>query len=102
MIFSVPSSIFVEVLLKMVDKENVAVKPSLKFVCGGVSASVWDNPVKDSNGESFISRKVSFEKSYKDKDGEWCHSQSFDLSDIPKLKSVLDRLDVDVNVLKFD
>lgn len=86
----------------MVDKEKVVSKPSLKFVCGGVSASVWDNPGKDSNGDSFISRKVSLEKSYKDKDGNWCSTQSFDLSDIPKLKSVLDRLDVDVNVLKFD
>lgn len=77
-------------------------KPTVKFVCGGVSASVWDNPVRDSKGETFISRKVSFQKLYKDAAGESQSTQSFDMSDIPKLKSILSRLDVDVNVLKFE
>lgn len=63
-------------------------KPEAKFRAGTVSATVWANQtVKDGQPRTFSS--VSFEKSYKDKDGTWKSTKSLNVTDLPKAVMVL-------------
>ena len=63
-------------------------KPEAKFRAGTVSATVWANQtVKDGQPRAFSS--VSFEKSYKDKDGTWKTTKSLNVTDLPKAVMVL-------------
>ena len=64
-------------------------KPDAKFRAGTISATVWTNQgqTKDSQVKSFSS--VSFEKSYKDKEGNWKATKSLNVHDLPKASLVL-------------
>ena len=53
-------------------------KPAKTFSLGRVRASVWENTTK----EDEIFHTVSFERSYKDKDGKWHNTNSYGLKDI--------------------
>ena len=44
-------------------------QPDKKFKAGAVSATIWANMMKDRQGNSFSIYTVSFERSYKDRDG---------------------------------
>ncbi len=61
-------------------------QPEIKFKAGGIAATVWKNQSKD--GEY---RTVSFERSYKDKDGTWKKTSSLRLNDLPKATVVLNK-----------
>jgi len=64
-------------------------KPDAKFRAGQISATVWTNQgqTKDGNVRTFSS--VSFEKSYKDKEGAWKTTKSLNVQDLPKASLVL-------------
>ena len=53
-------------------------KPAKTFSLGRVRASVWENTTKE--GETF--HTVSFERSYKDKDGKWHNTNSYGAKDL--------------------
>jgi len=59
-------------------------RPEKVFRNGTVSASIFINEVSSVNG-SFKIPKVIVQKRYKDKDGEWQSTSSFDLNELPKL-----------------
>ena len=59
--------------------------PVKKYRAGGVSASIWKN-----KGEERDFLNVSFEKSYKDKDGNWQTSTSYNNADLANLCLVTD------------
>ena len=59
-------------------------KPKEKLVAGNCSAAIWVN-VREINGEKRQMLSVSFQKSYKDKDGNWKNTDSFGVNDLPKL-----------------
>jgi hypothetical protein len=61
-------------------------KPEIKFRAGGIAATVWKNQSKE--GEY---RTVSFERSYKDKEGQWKTTSSLRLNDLPKACVVLNK-----------
>ena len=60
--------------------------PEHTFRAGGISASVWKNMTKEGDKEY---RSVTFERRYKDKDGQWKSSNSLRISDLPKATVVL-------------
>ena len=58
-------------------------KPEKRFRCGGCEAAVFENEISR-NGNTVKVKKVSFQKRYKDKDGEWKSTNSLDANDLPK------------------
>lgn len=70
------------------DKKKVN-KPVAQIRSGLVSASIWKNAHKDKDGKKFESFSVSFQRSYKNDDAEWEHTQSFSANDIGRLQVVL-------------
>ena len=64
-------------------------QPEQRFSAGGISASVWRNERKNSEGEAIEVRSVTFQKRYKDKDGEWKSTTSMHDRDLPNALVVL-------------
>jgi hypothetical protein len=64
--------------------------PEKKFKVGCISATVWNNEiVKGGNAKEI--KHVSFEKSYKDKSGEWKATNSLNIADLPKAMVALNK-----------
>lgn len=67
-------------------------QPEKKFRAGAVSATVWKNAGKGSqSNEQFEYRSVSFERSYKDPQGNWKTTSSLRMNDLPKALLVLEK-----------
>lgn len=64
-------------------------KPEKKFKCGAVEAAVFVNEI-DKDGKALKIRKVSVQKRYRNADGDWNSTNSYDINDLPKLKLVAD------------
>lgn len=64
-------------------------KPEVSFRAGGISASVWNNPGKSKTGEEVVFNTISLQRTYKDKAGEWKHTSSMRINDLPKAALVL-------------
>lgn len=58
-------------------------KPEISFKCGNCDAAVFENEINTS-GKKVKIKKVSFQKRYKNSDGEWKTTYSLDINDIPK------------------
>ena len=65
--------------------------PEKKFSAGVITATVWQNHGKDRNGGVISFRTVSFQRSYKDKNGVWQNSSSLRVNDLPKAALVLQK-----------
>jgi hypothetical protein len=73
----------------MESKEQRATNPPMKkFRAGPICATVWNNHAKEGEGEY---KTVSFERSYKDKDGAWKTTSSLRMNDLPKAALVLQK-----------
>lgn len=67
-------------------------QPEKKFRAGAVSATVWKNAGKGTqSNEQFEYRSVSFERSYKDPQGNWKTTNSLRINDLPKALLVLEK-----------
>lgn len=75
----------------MLGVRNMERKPEATFRAGTVSAAVWSNDVTTKEGAQRKVSSVSFEKRYKDKDGEWKTSKSLSSQDVPKALMVLSK-----------
>ncbi len=62
-------------------------KPEKKFRAGAVTAAIWKNQTED--GKEYST--VSFERSYKDKEGEWQTTNSLRVNDLPRAAMVLNK-----------
>ncbi|MFH1511320.1 MAG: hypothetical protein ABIF10_06520 [Candidatus Woesearchaeota archaeon] len=80
----------VETKCESKEVENMKNVPEKKFSAGAVSATVWKNEVQGKPGASYFS--VGLQRSYKDKDGNWQHTTSLRLNDLPKASLVLERV----------
>lgn len=60
---------------------------NMNYSCNGVQATVWDNINEDR-----IFRSVNFKRRYKDKDGNWQDSDSFNMQDLMSLKTIIDKI----------
>ena len=58
-------------------------KPEQRFRCGGCEAAIFENEI-DRGGKTVKVKKVSFQKRYKNSDGEWKTTHSLDINEIPK------------------
>lgn len=58
-------------------------EPEHKVKVGAVTASIWKRTV-EKNGNSFVVRQVSLDRTYKDKNGDWQSTNSYDIGDVPK------------------
>lgn len=61
-------------------------KPVQKFRAGPVAATIWKNSTEDGTREFST---VSFERAYKDKNGDWKNTNSLRVNDLPKAAMVL-------------
>ena len=66
-------------------------QPEKKFRAGGMCATIWKNEVQTKEGQTAEYRTVSFERSYKDKDGSWKTTNSLKMNDLPKAAVVLSK-----------
>jgi hypothetical protein len=69
---------------------ETAMKPEQKFRSGAISATIWQNEADSPNGK-VIYKTVSFERSYKDKEGNWQNTNKLRTADIPKAVLVLNK-----------
>lgn len=58
-------------------------QPEITFRHGLCSASIFEQDF-DRDGEKLTVRTVSFQRSYLDRDGNWQHTNSLKVNDIPK------------------
>ena len=57
-------------------------KPVKKIAAGAVRAALWENEIEVDGAPKTV-LKVSLDRRYKDKNGEWKSSQSFSRNEIP-------------------
>jgi len=55
-----------------------------RFKCGACEASVFENEIDTRDGRRVKVKNAVLQKRYKDKNGEWSSTNSFDVNDIPK------------------
>jgi hypothetical protein len=65
-------------------------RPEKVFQNGAVRAAIFVNE-RERDGQSFTTRQVSFQKLYRDKDGEFKATNSLDINDLPKAVIVLQK-----------
>lgn len=64
--------------------------PEKKFTAGAISATIWKNTGKDRFGNDVTFRTVTFDRRYKDRQGNWQSSNSLRVNDLPKGMVVLE------------
>ena len=69
-------------------KKNEANQPEAKFTAGAVSATIWNNPLPENKGTF---NTISLTRTYKDKAGNWQHTPTLRLNDLPKASVVLNK-----------
>jgi len=62
-----------------------------KFSTGVVSAVIWKNQGKNSEGEETEFRTISIERRYQDKDDNWKSTSSLRINDLPKVALVANK-----------
>ncbi len=60
-------------------------QPEATFRYGACSASVFINEATRKDGTTFEVRRVVLQRSYKDDQGRWQVTSSFDVNDLPRL-----------------
>ena len=70
------------------ESKNMPVK---KFRAGAISATVWENQAQNQKGEIISFKSVSFDRSYKDANGEWQKTNSLRMSDLPRAALVINK-----------
>ena len=65
--------------------------PEKKFRAGAISATVWQNEGQLRDGKLSSYNTISFERGYKDKEGNWKSTSSLRIADIPKAVVVLNK-----------
>lgn len=54
-----------------------------KYTAGQVSAALWENEISTGNGKQATMLKATLQKRFKDRDGAWKSSNSFNRNEIP-------------------
>ena len=53
--------------------------------------TIWENEVLTHEGQLIATKSVSFERRYKDKNGEWKSTNSLKVNDLPKATLLLSK-----------
>jgi hypothetical protein len=64
-------------------------QPEARFQAGGVSASVFLNESKRSDGTTFLTRRTIVQRTYVDGGGQYQSTSSLDVNDLPRAIFVL-------------
>jgi len=64
--------------------------PEKKFIASPIAATIWANEA-EKDGKKLTFRTVQLDRVYKDKQGEWQHTNSLRVSDLPKASLVLNK-----------
>ena len=59
-------------------------RPTHKIAVGATTVAIWKNVIQTPDGERNMER-VTIDRRYKDKDGQWQSTSSFNTSDLPRL-----------------
>lgn len=65
--------------------------PVKKFSAGSVSCALWENEMQLPNGGTKDVLKATFERRYKDKNGEWKSSNSYGRNELALLRYCVDK-----------
>ena len=65
-------------------------KPEKRFTAGAVTATVWKNE-RSFEGKETEFLSVSLQRSYKDKEDNWQHTNNLRVNDLPKAVLVLQK-----------
>lgn len=65
--------------------------PEKRFRAGAISATVWQNEGQFKDGKPSSYNTISFERGYKDKEGNWKSTSSLRIADVPKAVVVLNK-----------
>lgn len=69
-------------------------KPIKTYKVGVLSLSMWENESKENDGGKL--KSFTFQRSYKDLNEKWQHTQLLRLSDLPKLRILIEEAYKDV------
>lgn len=64
--------------------------PEHKIRSGAISVAIWANEQDSPNGK-IVYKTVSFERTYKDKDGKWQSTNKLRAADLPRAVLVLNK-----------
>lgn len=64
-------------------------QPEKRFKCGACEVSIFENVITTKDGKKVRIKKASFQKRYKNAEGEWKSTNILDANDIPKAKLAL-------------
>ena len=73
------------------NEANTGKRPEKEFSSGAVRATIWNNETMSKDGKPINFKTVSFERSYKDKDGDWKTTSALRVNDIPRATLVLNK-----------
>jgi hypothetical protein len=65
--------------------------PLKSFRSGALQVTIWENENLTAEGQVQSYKTVSFERRYKDKNGEWKSSNSLRANDLPKASLMLNK-----------
>ncbi|MBW2976362.1 hypothetical protein KY347_02865 [Candidatus Woesearchaeota archaeon] len=65
--------------------------PEKRFSTGSLTATVWQNQGVSKAGEEVSFRTVSFQRRYKDRNGDWQSTSTLRVNDLPQASLVLQK-----------
>jgi len=68
--------------------DNTKAKPVRKLRSGAVSAAVWENTIQTADGPKTV-QNITFQRSYKDADGQWKNTDSHTPASLANLLAVV-------------
>ena len=74
-----------------VKTETIGNIPEKKFSTGVLNATVWENQGKNKEGLDVSYKTVTFQRRYKDKNGEWQSTSTLRINDLPKASLILQK-----------
>lgn len=66
-------------------------KPEKNFRAGSISVTIWNNTAQNKEGLVTNYSSISFERRYKDQNGQWKSTNSLRINDVPKAQAVLQK-----------
>lgn len=71
-------------------KYETGKRPEIEFSSGSIRATIWNNET-NKDGKPINFKTVSFERSYKDNNGDWKTTSALRVNDIPRASLVLNK-----------
>ncbi len=72
-------------------EKNNSRMPVKSFRSGAIQVAIWENENVTSDGQQMKFKTVSFERRYKDKNGNWQNTNSLRVNDLPKAALILQK-----------